>query len=132
MKVRLYTKDEILKLKQNMFVRNIKYKREIEYDPIFKLWSIMMRLKFPELSAREIFERGGFDTNILNNKLPQRRIKEWSDNYKKFGLRYFLPEDEYYYSIKTNQIKSKETDTFKLKLLKRVLEDLKELENENR
>ena len=132
MKVRLYTDDEISKLKQNMFVRNIKYKREIEYDPIFKLWSIMMRLKFPELSAREIFERGGFETKILHNKLPQRRIKEWLDNYKRFGLRYFLLENEHYYSISKNIVNSQEPDAFKLKLLKRILENLKELENENR
>ena len=132
MKVRLYTDREISKLKQNMFVRNIKYKREIEYDPIFKLWSVMMRLKFPELSAKEIFARGGFDIEVLNNKLPQRRIKEWLDNYNRFGVAYFLPEDAYYQTINSKPIKKNNIDNFKLKLLKTTLQNLKELRNENR
>ena len=52
MKVRLYTDDEIKKLKQCVFVRNIKYKREIEYDPVFKLWTIMMKHDMPELITK--------------------------------------------------------------------------------
>ena len=32
MKVRLYTDNEIKILEQNIFVRKVKYKREIEYD----------------------------------------------------------------------------------------------------
>ena len=127
MKVRLYTDDEISKLKQSIFVRSIKYKREIEYDPLFKLWTIMMRYDFPELSAKEIFARGGLDTNILHKKLPQRRIKDWVDNYKKFGIRYFLPEDEYYHSItyvKDNKIVY---DSMKMQLMDFVLKRLKEL-----
>lgn len=132
MKIRLYTDDEIKILNQNMFVRKVKYKREIEYDPVFKLWTIMMRLKFPELSAREIFSRGGFNIEILHKKLPQRRIKEWLDNYKKFGIRYFLPENEYYQSIKKYSNDNENIDSFRLKLLKCVLEDLKELEYEIR
>lgn len=133
MKVRLYTDNEIKILKQNIFVRNIKYKREIEYDPIFKLWTIMMRYDMPELSAREIFARGGFDVNILHKKLPQRRIKDWVDNYKKFGIRYFLPENEYYQSI--TYIKNNEVvyDSMKMQLLDYVLKRLKEIDfNDNR
>lgn len=133
MKVRLYTDDEIKKLKQNTFVRNVKYKREIEYDPLFKLWTIMMRYDKPELSASEIFSCGGFDTNILHKKLPQRRIKDWVDNYKKFGIRYFLPEDEYYQSI--TYIKNNEVvyDCMKMQLLDYVLKRLKEIDsNDNR
>lgn len=127
MKVRLYTDDEIKKLKQCIFVRNIKYKREIEYDPVFKLWAIMMRYDMPELSAREIFARASFDVNILNKRLPQRRIKEWVDNYKKFGIRYFLPENEYYESIchiSNNKIAN---TSFKIQLLDYVLNRLKEI-----
>ena len=96
MKVHLYTDEEINKLNNSIFVRSVKYKREIEYDPLFKLWTIVIKHDLPELSAREIFARGGIDINIIHKKLPQRRIKEWMDNYKKFGIRYFLPEDEYY------------------------------------
>ena len=63
------------------------------------------------------------------NNLPYRRIGEWYDNYKKFGLNYFLPELEPYCSkeIKVQEIKE---DTFKLKLLKVVLNRLREIENE--
>ena len=133
MKVRLYTDNEIEKLKQCIFIRNIKYKREIEYDPIFKLWTIMMRYDMPELSAREIFARGGFDINILHKKLPQRRIKDWVDNYKKFGIRYFLPEDEYYQSITYEKDNTVYYDTFKMQLLDYVLRRLKEIDfNDNR
>ena len=84
MKVRVYTNEEISILRKNIFVKDVKYKREICYDPVFKLWCIMMRLDFPELSAREIFASGCFDIGILHKKLPQRRIKDWLDNYKKF------------------------------------------------
>lgn len=133
MKVRLYTDNEIKILKQSIFVRNIKYKREIEYDPIFKLWTIMMRYDMSELSAREIFARGGFDINILHKKLPQRRIKDWVDNYKKFGIRYFLPEDEYYQSITYEKDNTVYYDTFKMQLLDYVLRRLKEIDfNDNR
>ena len=133
MKVRLYTDNEIEKLKQCIFIRNIKYKREIEYDPIFKLWTIMMRYDMPELSAREIFARGGFDINILHKKLPQRRIKDWVDNYKKFGIRYFLPEDEYYQSITYEKNNTVYYDTFKMQILDYVLRRLKEIDfNDNR
>lgn len=133
MKVRLYTDNEIEKLKQCIFIRNIKYKREIEYDPIFKLWTIMMRYDMPELSAREIFARGGFDINILHKKLPQRRIKDWVDNYKKFGIRYFLPENEYYQSITYEKDNTVYYDTFKMQLLDYVLRRLKEIDfNDNR
>ena len=54
MKVRLYTDEEINKLNNSIFVRSVKYKREIEYDPLFKLWTIVMKHDLPELSAREI------------------------------------------------------------------------------
>lgn len=128
MKVRIYTEKEIDILENNMFVRKVKYKREIEYDPLFKIWCVMMRLKFPELTAREIFYRGGFDINILHHRLPQRRIKDWVDNYKKFGIKYFFPEDEFYQSIRYIDGNKKEKyDSFKLQLFKIVIKELKEL-----
>ena len=129
MKVRLYTDEEINKLNNSIFVRSVKYKREIEYDPLFKLWTIVMKHDLPELSAREIFARGGIDINIVHKKLPQRRIKEWMDNYKKFGIKYFLPEFEPYCS-KKKEIKEEPVDKFKLQLLRCVLKRLQEIENE--
>ena len=128
MKIRLYTDNEINKLEQCMFVRSVKYKREIEYDPLFKLWTIMMKHDMPELSAREIFSRGGFDINILHKKLPQRRIKEWIDNYKKFGIRYFLPENEYYQSITYKKDNKVYYDSLKIQLMDYVLGRLKEID----
>lgn len=133
MKARVYTNEEISILKNNIFVKDVKYKREISYDPIFKLWCIMMRLEFPELSAREIFSRGSFDVNILHKKLPQRRIKEWLDNYKKFGIKYFLPEDESYSTIRKPKINPPITyDSMKMQLMDFVLKRLKEINDENR
>lgn len=99
MKIRIFTKKEIKALEENIFVIKVQHSRAIIYDPAFKLWTIMMRLYHPELSAKEIFEAGGFDTDILNNRTPQERIREWTINYKKYGVNYFLPEDEAYFTL---------------------------------
>ena len=129
MKLRYYNDSELEKLNNNIFVKEVHFKRRIEYDTLFKLWCIMMRIDCPELTGKQIFERAGFDTSFLHTNLPYRRIGEWYDNYKKFGLNYFLPELEPYCSkeIKVQEIKE---DTFKLKLLKVVLNRLREIENE--
>lgn len=129
MKLRYYTDDEIKNLKSNMFVVDIIYKRQIEYDTVFKLWCVMMRLKFPELTGKQIFERAGFDTSILHEHLPYRRIGEWLKNYNKFGLNYFLPEYEPYHSLE-KKIEAPTEDIVKLKLLKIVLKELKQLSRE--
>lgn len=129
MKLRYYTDKELNILNDNIFVKEVRYKREIVYDPIFKLWCIMMRLDLPELTGKQIFERGGFDTIILHDNLPYRRIATWLNNYKKYGIHYFLQEDEPYCTKKV--IKKEESiDKFKLQLLKCVLTRLKEIENE--
>lgn len=96
MKRRIYTDEEIKILKSNIFITDINYKRELVYDPIFKLWTIFMRLECPELTAKEIFERAGINTTILHPDLPRKRIKFWIYNYKKFGVKYFIPVDEPY------------------------------------
>lgn len=129
MKLRYYTDDEIKNLKSNMFVVDIIHKRQIEYDTVFKLWCVMMRLKFPELTGKQIFERAGFDTSILHEYLPYRRIGEWLKNYNKFGLNYFLPEYEPYHSLE-KKIEAPTEDIVKLKLLKIVLKELKQLSKE--
>ena len=74
MKIRYYTNEETEKLKNNIFVKNIHLKRRIEYEVVFKLWCSMMRLDLPELTGKQIFERAGFDTSILHNDLPHKRI----------------------------------------------------------
>ena len=96
MKRRIYTDDEIKILKSNIFIQDINYKRELVYDPIYKLWTIFMRLECPELTAKDIFERAGINTTILHPDLPRKRIKFWIYNYKKFGVKYFIPEDQPY------------------------------------
>ena len=80
MKLRYYTDSELEKLKNNIFVKEVHYKRTIEYDTLFKLWCIMMRIDCPELTGKQIFERAGFDTSFLHTNLPYRRIGEWFGN----------------------------------------------------
>lgn len=121
MKIRIYTESEIKELRNNIFIKGILYQRQIKYEPIFKLWTIMMRLEYPGLSAKEIFEIAGINTKILHPKLPQRRIKEWLDNYKKYGLNYFFPEESSYSTLSTY---SKEVDS-KNGLYSYVIERLK-------
>lgn len=129
MKLRYYTEEELNILNSNIFVNEVRYKREIVYDPIFKLWCVMMRLDKPELTGKQIFGRAGFDTSILHDNLPYRRISSWLKNYKRFGVNYFIPEYEPYHTKK--KIKKEITpDKFKLQILKCVLTRLKEIENE--
>ena len=116
MKRRIYTDEEIKILKSNIFITDINYKRELVYDPIFKLWTIFMRLECPELTAKEIFERAGINTTILHPDLPRKRIKFWIYNYKKFGVKYFIPVDEPYTVI----------DKFKKQILDIVLRRLEQ------
>lgn len=129
MKLRYYTDSELKELRSNIFVKDIYYKRRIEYDVVFKLWCIMMRLDMPELTGKDIFRRAGFNTDIFHDCLPYRRIGEWLKNYKKFGIDYFLPELTPYHSL-DKVTKEEKVDEFKLKLLNVVLKRLKELSNE--
>ena len=99
MKIRYYTDKELELLTKNMFVKEVHLKRTIEYDVVFKLWCIMMRLEFPELTGKDIFFKAGFDVEMLHDNLPYRRIADWVKNYKKFGLNYFLPDLEPYHSL---------------------------------
>lgn len=125
MKLRYYTDEELVSLKKNVFVKDVHLKRTIEYDVVFKLWCIMMRLEFPELTGKDIFIKAGFDVSILHDSLPQRRIGEWLKNYKKFGVNYFLPNLEPYFSL--NKKVQSEEDIFKTRLLSFILVRLKEL-----
>lgn len=95
MKTRILTEEEIKLLKENPFVIKIKYKREIEYDLYFKLWCALQRKFFEERTAKEIFDLAGFNTKILNERLPQARVKLWSDRFNQFGVEYFIPNYKY-------------------------------------
>ena len=96
MKRRIYSEEEIELLKECKFVLDVKYKTQIEYDPIFKVWCIMMKFECPELTAKEIFERAGMNTNILHKSTPRKRIADWMYSYKRYGLEYFLKDSEPY------------------------------------
>ena len=127
MKIRYYTDKELELLTKNMFVKEVHLKRTIEYDVVFKLWCIMMRLEFPELTGKDIFLKAGFDVDMLHDNLPYRRIADWVKNYKKFGLNYFLPDLEPYHSLEIKNVKKE--DIFKTRLLGFVLIRLKELDS---
>lgn len=127
MKARIYTEKEINTLENNVFIKKVKYKRELEYFPVFKLWCILMKIENPDLSAREIFERGGLDINILHHKLPRSRIKEWMDNYKKYGIAYFLPEDNSYFTIEKDKVEYASDNYFLKELEKYICKRLKEI-----
>ena len=127
MKIRYYTDKELELLTKNMFVKEVHLKRTIEYDVVFKLWCIMMRLEFPELTGKDIFLKAGFDVDMLHDNLPYRRIADWVKNYKKFGLNYFLPDLEPYHSLEIKNVKKE--DIFKTRLLSFVLIRLKELDS---
>ncbi len=127
MKIRYYTDKELELLNRNMFVKEVHLKRTIEYDVVFKLWCIMMRLEFPELTGKDIFLKAGFDVDMLHDNLPYRRIADWVKNYKKFGFNYFLPDLEPYHSLDVKNVKK--DDLFKTRLLSFILIRLKELDS---
>lgn len=107
MKSKIYTKSEIVSLKKNPFVVDVKCNRFIEYESIFKLWCVLQKKYYPEKTCKELFEYAGFNVNIMNKKLPQARIKSWNDLYLRYGVRYFFETKNY--------IKFKELDLLKNK-----------------
>lgn len=96
MRKHLYTDEEIKILSDNAFILDIKGKSSIEYDPLFKLWAVILKIKCPYLTSKDIFELGGFDTSILNPRLPQRRIHDWHVNFNRYGMDYFTCDNPYF------------------------------------
>lgn len=88
-KRRTFNEYEIKKLLENKNILSIKYNKEIEYDPNFKLWAVEEKIKYPYKTAREIFVERDFDMNILDEKTPQRRLNCWLKKYERFGTEYF-------------------------------------------
>ena len=127
MNLRYYTDKEINELQSNIFINEIKNKRTIQYNYVFKLWCVMMRLEMPYLTAKDIFKRGGFNISILHNDLPRKRINEWIRNYKKYGKDYFLPETNYYTSL-NKKVDNPSHDDFIEKLLNVILYRLNKLD----
>ena len=95
MKSKIYTNLEIENLEKSPFVLEVRNKRFIHYDPLFKLWTILQRKKYPERTCRELFEYAGFNTRLMNPKLPQTRIKSWENLFYRYGVDYFVSDKSY-------------------------------------
>jgi hypothetical protein len=122
MKTKIYTDKEIEYLLKNRFVTKVFYKRAIEYSNIFKLWSVLQKIRYPEKTARDIFEEAGFNTNLMNSKLPQSRIRSWYLCYERYGFDYFISNINY--SKMKDECLNKfvnNSDTLEDKIYKRVV-----------
>lgn len=133
MKSKIYTEQEIILLKQNPFVLDIKYNRFIEYDPIFKLWCVLAKNLYPEVSARSLFYIAGFPLQIMNPNLPQKRILAWRNIFFRYGKEYFLYSKDYemlnIIPFKNMEINRESTNDLK----KRIYSEVRAmLENEKR
>lgn len=95
MKSKIYSDLEVANLEKSPFVLEVRKKRFISYDPLFKLWTILQRKKYPEKTCRELFEYAGFNTKLMNPKLPQTRIKSWENLYFRYGMDYFISDKTY-------------------------------------
>lgn len=100
-KIRVYNDEEIKILLSNINVESIKNKSQIVYRGEFKLWAVKEKLSHSEKTAREIFESGGFDMKILDDRTPQKRLNSWIKKYQKFGEDYFINKNKYSYQAKT-------------------------------
>lgn len=108
-KIRIYNDEEIKILLCNNNVEKIKNKSQIVYKNEFKLWAVKEKINHIEKTARQIFEAGGFNTNILDDRTPQRRLCSWIKKFKKFGEDYFTNKNKYSYKAidnNSNQIVS--------------------------
>ena len=95
---RVFTDYEIEQLLKNENILGIRYQCEIIYSGNFKLWAVQEKLKYPNKTARQIFEEANFDMSILDERTPQRRLNFWVKKYKKFGAEYFYNlENKYFY-----------------------------------
>lgn len=104
-KIRIYNDNEIKKLMNNLNVECIKNKCQIVYKNKFKLWAVKEKLNNEEKTAREIFEEGGFDMKILDERTPQKRLSSWIKKYKAYGEDYFNNNKNTYKSKVNNNNK---------------------------
>ena len=111
-KVRIYTDDELKVLMSNPNVVGIRNKSQIIYKNSFKLWAVKEKLSHEEKSAKEIFVEGKFDMNILDDRIPQKRLCSWLKKYKKFGEDYFSDSKSHYQTKGTTFDKDKAEHNF--------------------
>lgn len=74
---------EIELLNSNPNVVMVKYGRQIEYKDEFKKWAVLQSLNHPELSANQIFEAAGFNTDMIGKRTAVSRIGNWKKKYLK-------------------------------------------------
>lgn len=135
MKSKIYSDLEVANLEKSPFVLEVRKKRFISYDPLFKLWTILQRKKYPEKTCRELFEYAGFNTKLMNPKLPQTRIKSWENLYFRYGMDYFISDKTY--SILLDYFKGEvfisknetQSTIYKLKIYKELKDLLLEEKN---
>jgi len=111
-KIRIYNDTEINTLLNNKNIEKIFNKCQIVYKNEFKLWAVKEKIKHIDKTARQIFEEGGFDMNILDDRTPQRRLCSWLKKYRMFGEEYFTNENKYSYKAKEKSKKIYLSKTF--------------------
>lgn len=126
MKKNKYTITEIRLLNANPNVKMVKYGRQIEYTPSFKKWAVIQSIKYPQLSANQIFELAGFDTDILGERTAESRIRYWKANANKYKELYFEPKDKL-----NSQELDKQNNAILLLLLSRFEELIELLSEKN-
>lgn len=112
-KVRVYNDNEIKILLSNPNVERIKNKSQIVYKNEFKLYAVKEKINHSEKTARQIFEEGKFDMNILDDRTPQKRICSWVKKYKMFGEDYFTTKNKYSYKALEQNKKCNLNNMFK-------------------
>ncbi|MDD4188393.1 MAG: hypothetical protein PHX04_06565, partial [Bacilli bacterium] len=70
-------------LNKNKNVIMVKYGKQIEYKNSFKNWAVLQSLNHPEMSAIQLFEKAGFNRNIIRSRSAESRIRYWKGNYFK-------------------------------------------------
>lgn len=133
MKSKIYTEKEIQSLNKNPFVIKVIRNRFIEYDPLFKLWAILERKLYPEKTCKELFRYAGFNTSVMNPKLPQSRIRSWENVFMRYGYEYFLDDKDYSLlsSLLLKDVSIKDeiyTEYIKRRLYRELSEHIKEIQ----
>ena len=121
-KIRVYNDEEIKILLNNPNVEKINNKCHIVYKKEFKLWAVKEKLSDTSKTARQIFEAGKFDMNILDDRTPQKRICSWVKKYKKFGEDYFTDKNKYSYkALQHESVKVSDDENLFLNYIRRAV-----------
>lgn len=132
-----YSELEQKQLMMNPFVLFIKDDKAIEYDPVFKLWCVYMKLNHPERSCKSLFKECNFDLDLLNSRLPYERIKSWENKYFMYGYSWYYCDRELSYADKIKTLcewyNPEKRNINNSELVKRIYLEVKEfIANEER